>query len=316
MNNVSQLKAIAFQLAPKAIKDKVIAHFDRKKEEHWKECYKVKVSQEQVDALFSELALNSDVMVHSSLPDIGNIKLRYVVDNLKRSVIDSGHTVLCPAIPVKGSTLDYLKSIKEFDVRTASNAMGAISCYYGRQEGSKRSLSPTHSVIAFGNKAEEYTNEHHLSETPFSEKSPYHKLILQGGKILLFGSSMKNFTFIRVVDDMIGEECYPVKVYDPHRFEISLIDESGEKRKGTFRTHSHRSGRMLDTHILMARVRRLPSTKVFPLGCSEVVLTDARDVALCLLESLKDGETVMGHKRVSEECKKKADYWIDYIKTL
>ena len=316
MSKTSQIKALFFQLAPKVIKNKLYSYAENKRIAHWQECFKTKVSQEEIDNLFSELALNSDVMIHSSLPDIGNIKLKHVTDNLKRYVLDSGHTILCPALPIKGSSLDYLKSIKTFDVRTAPNAMGTISCYYGRQDESKRSLSPTHSVIALGKQSEYYTEEHHLDETPFTEKSPYFRIIANKGKILMFGASLKNLTFNHVIEDMIGEESFPIRVYSTRRFEIDLIDEQGMKQRGRFKAHSHRSSRMRDSTELMDIVRNLPSTKVFSIGCGEVLLLDAKDVCKCLLTQLKKGLTTMGHRRVSEECKQKADYWIDYIYKL
>ncbi len=316
MIKVSQLKNIAYDLAPRFIQAKVRTYSDNRKIAHWQECFKTKVSQDQVEELFSQLSLDSDVMIHSSLPDIGNIKLKHVTDCLKKYVLENGHTILCPALPIKGSTLDYLKSIKEFDVRSAPNAMGTVSCYYGRQEGSKRSLSPTHSVVAMGDKADYYIKEHHLSETPFTEKSPYYKLIINKGKILMFGASLKNLTFNHVIEDMIGEEDFPVHVYDPHRFEIELVDENGERSTGCFRAHSHKSGRMRDSVELMEIVRNLPSTMVLPIGCGEVLLLDAKDVCLCLLFGLKEGLTTMGHRRVSDGCRQKADYWIDYIGRL
>ena len=316
MSIVSQIKAIVFRLAPGPVKDKLIAYNENRKVAYWQECFKTKVSREEVDALFAMLDLRSDVMVHSSLPDIGDIKLAYVTDNLKKYVLDAGHTVLCPALPVKGSSYDYLSSLKEFDVRTAPNAMGKISRYYGRQSGAKRSLSPTHSVIAVGKQADYYTEDHHKSETPFSEGSPYFKLILNGGKILMFGAGLSHLTFGHILEDMIGEANFPVRVYDPHRFEVELINEEGIRIKGSFRAHSHKSGRKRDSSEIMGIVRNLPSSKVMRLGCGEVILLDARDVILCMLEQLKSGLTTMGHRRVSEECKHKADYWMGKIKQL
>ncbi len=316
MSKVSQLKAIAFQLAPKAIQGKIRAIAEDKKMAHWQECFKTKVPREEVDELFSKLALGSDVMIHSSLPDIGNIKLKHVTDNLKRYILDSGYTILCPALPIKGSSYDYLKSIKEFDVRTAPNAMGTVSTFYGRQEGVRRSMSPTHSVVALGERSAYYTAEHHFDETPFTEKSPYFRLIVNKGKILMLGASLKNLTFNHVIEDMIGEDSFPVRVYDPRRFEVDLVDDSGTRYRGHFRAHSHKSGRMRDSVELMEMVRNLPSTKVFPIGCGEVLLLDAKDVCLCLLTQLKGGLTTMGHRKVSEGCIQKADTWIDYIKRI
>lgn len=316
MSSVTQIKALVFQLMPRVLQRKILAYAEDKKMAHWQECFKTKVTREEVTVLFSKISLDSDVMVHSSLPDIGNIKLKYVTENLKEYVLDSGHTILCPALPVKGSSFDYLKSIKKFDVRTAPNAMGTVSCFYGRQEGARRSLSPTHSVVALGERSAYYTEKHHLDETPFTENSPYFKLIINNGKILMLGASLRNLTFNHVIEDMIGEESFPVKVYDPHRFEIDIINESGTRFKGCFRAHSHKSGRMRDSVEIMDMVRKLPSTKVFHIGCGEVLLLDAKDVCLCLLSQLKEGLTTMGHRKVSEECRRKADTWINYINTL
>lgn len=313
---VTQIKTLVFQLMPRVFQNKILAYAEDRKMAHWQECFKTKVSQEEVDELFQKMALDSDVMIHSSLPDIGNIKLRNVTDNLKEYIIDRGHTIVCPALPIKGSSLDYLKAIREFDVRTAPNAMGTISSYYGRQKGAKRSLSPTHSVIAYGVKADYYTSEHHLSETPFAENSPYFRIMVQRGKILMFGASLKNLTFNHVVEDMIGEVLFPVHVYNPEKFKITLVNELGESTDGVFRGHSRKSGRLRDSDELMKQVRRLPSTHIYPLGCGEVILMDACDVCLCLLQGLKEGLTTMGRRRVSQKCKEKADYWIEYIKQL
>lgn len=316
MSSLSRIKASVFPLLPKTLQGLILTHLEDKKIAHWKECFKTKVSREEVDALFSQMALDADVMVHSSLPDIGDIKQRYIIDNLQKYVLETGHTILCPALPVKGSTLDYLKSIHEFDVRTAPNAMGTVSRYYGRQSEARRSLSPTHSVIAVGEQAVFYTKDHHKSETPFSENSPYVKLFLRGGKILMLGAALKHLTFSHVPEDLIGEKDFPVHVYDSHRFSIDVINEEGVKMKGTFRAHSYSSGRKRDSSEIMGIIRNLASTHVFQLGCGEVILLDSRDVILCLLKQLKSGITTMGHRRVSEACKSVADKWIRQIEGL
>lgn len=316
MSKVSQIKALAFQIAPRFVQNKISDYLENKKMAHWQECFNTKVSRAEVDDLFSKMALDSDVMIHSSLPDLGQIKLRDVTTNLTEHVLERGYTVLCPALPIKGSSLDYLKSIKEFDVRTAPNAMGAVSCFYGRQEGSRRSLSPTHSVVAFGGQASNYVGEHHLSKTPFTDKSPYFKLIQNKGKILMLGASLKNLTFVHVVEDMIGENALPVRIYDPHVFEIKVIDEFGTETQGRFQAHSRKSSRMRDTELISKKIRDLESTKTFQVGCGEVLLLDAKDVCLCLLSNFKSGISSMGRVHVSQECVRRADEWINRIEQL
>lgn len=316
MSKVSQIKALAFQVAPGFVQKRILEYLENKKMAYWQECFNTKVSRSEIDDLFSQMDLNSDVMIHSSLPDLGQIKLRDVTANLSEHVLERGNTVLCPALPVKGSSLDYLKSIKEFDVRTAPNAMGAISCFYGRQKESRRSLSPTHSVVAHGERAFYYVEGHHLSRTPFSERSPYFKLIQNKGKILMLGASLKNLTFVHVVDDMIGESALPVRVYDPRIFEVKVIDEFGIETNGFFQAHSRKNSRMRDTVEIMKKVRDLDSTRVFRVGCGEVLLLDAKDVCLCLLSNLKNGISSVGHIRVTHECLRQADDWIKRIEQI
>ena len=132
----------------------------------------------------------------------------------------------------------------------------------------------------------------------------------------MLGASLKNLTFVHVIEDMIGETCFPVQVYDSHRFTIDLINEAGERTSRAFRAHSRKSGRMRDLSELMQIVRKLPSTRFFKLGCGEVVLLDAKDVCLCLLTQLESGLTTMGHMRISDDCRQKADMWIDIINKI
>ena len=316
MSRITYIKSLIYDLLPGFVRNRIRVYSDNKKIKHWQECFKVKVDKEQVDALFREMAIDSDVMIHSSLPEIGNVRLRDVMDDLKEYVTDKGNTILCPALPVKGSSLDYLKSIDSFDVRSAPNAMGSISSHYGKKTDAVRSLSPTHSVVALGPQASYYTEEHHLDETPFTERSPYYKLMLRDGKILMFGASLKHLTFCHVLEDIIGEEDFPVKVYDQRRFSLKLVDKSGGVTHGTFRAHSRNRSRLSDPGELIEAIRQLPSTKVFHLGCGEVVLIDARDVMICMLKSLKCGVTTLGKRKVSQDCKRKADEWIAYIRQL
>ena len=132
----------------------------------------------------------------------------------------------------------------------------------------------------------------------------------------MLGATLSHLTFGHVLEDLIGEEYYPQRVYDPQRFEIDVINEEGVRKKGVFRAHSHKSGRRRDSVEIMGIIRGLPSTKVMTLGCGEVLLLDARDVMLCLLGQLKLGLTTMGRQKVSLACKERADGWIRFVSAL
>ena len=66
----------------------------------------------------------------------------------------------------------------------------------------------------------------------------------------------------------------------------------------------------------MKKVRDLGSTKVFQVGCGEVLLLDAKDVCLCLLSNLKNGVSSMGQIHVSQECIQRADNWINRLEQI
>lgn len=307
---------LCYSLLPKCIKQKIHDKQEDKKIARQLEVLKTKISKEEIDAVFDKLNLDCDVIVHSSLTDLGRIEgnLKPIVNRLEKDVISKGHTVLCPAIPVKGSTLDYLKSIKEFDAETAPNAMGVISKYYQKLEPSKRSLSPTHSVVACGKDSGAYTDSHHLDVTPFAEHSPYMKLVLSKGKVLLFGAQWKSLTICHVVEDMLGDD-YPVKVYNRKPVRLKVRRGGEIVYDGLYKAHNKWCGLSRGLNVNF-HFRDLESTKIIPLGCGNVSLLDARDITLRQLEYLKKGMTLYGHRRISDNCLKKTEEWITRLNSL
>ena len=79
MSRLSYIKATAYQILPNKLQTVVRSYYDDKRMKHWQECFRVKISEEQVNELFAQMALNSDIMIHSSLPDIGHIKMRHII---------------------------------------------------------------------------------------------------------------------------------------------------------------------------------------------------------------------------------------------
>lgn len=306
---------IGWLLCPKFLKTPIINRAEEKKLRRQLENYKHIISKEDIAQLFENMHVDADVLIHTSYPDLGKIEgnNKYIAEELQK-VVDAGHTLLFPALPIKGSSLDYLRHTKIFDPSKADNAMGGLSKYYGRQIGACRSAQPTHSVVAYGPKAEYYTNEHHIDETPFTDKSPYYKLIKNKGKILMFGAELTHLTICHVAEDMIGS-CYPMNVYSkPYLLEMVL--PNGESYAGKYRAHNRRSGifREGNTSKLIFFAKVLPSTQIYKLGVGEVVLLDAQELIMCELELLKNNYTTLGKLHVSKAAKAKADEWIAKIR--
>ena len=277
----------------------------------------VTLTKSEAEIIFSKLTLQSDVFVHTSLLDIGKVEGGYkvLVQHLNKSILDKGFTLLFPAIPMKGSSEDYIKQITTFDVRTAAISTGVINQYYSFLPNAERSLSPTHSVIAIGPKSTYYTNDHHLSDTPFKENSPYYKLLINKGKVLMLGAKLKHLTLIHVVEDLLGDD-YPVRIHTKRSFEINIINKDGDNFKSNFKTHSKYRGVFRDMTDVSNDLRNLHSTQIIPLGDGEFVLMDAIEIVLYLFENLKSGNSPYGRRKISKQANEKIDYWIDFFKTL
>ena len=306
-----------FYFSPKFIKNYLQQLNSQKSIKEARKRLNVKVSKEYLSELFESSKINGDLFVHSSLMDIGVIQggFKEVVRLLNKHVLEQNHTLLLSALAIKGSSKEYLQETDTFDVRSAPVAMGVINEYYAKLPEAERSLSPTHSVVAVGPKAGYYTTNHHLSETPFTENSPYFKIAQNKGQILMFGAGLNHLTLIHVIEDLLGNE-FPFKVYSGRRYKIELINKSGDRSVGSFRAHNSFLGIFRNINILTNPLRLLPGTRIFKLGCSEFILLDARDVVVSMLETLRDGKTAYGKVKLSESAKEKTEYWINYFKSI
>lgn len=302
---------------PKCIQDLVQKKHANKVAQKEMELYmSVHVSEQDVADAFAALGIQGDVLVHSSLVHIGNIKGKHkpIVKALQEHVLDKGNTVLAIGIPVKGSTEEWLRSITRFD-KDAPIAMGVISTYYAKQDGACRSLNPTHSVVAYGPHAEEYTAGHHLDKTPFTEKSPYYKLMERNGSVLMVGAAIKHFTLAHIVEDMLGD-LYPQCVYGRREYPLDIYRDEECIYHGTYKAHSRWSGVLRVSDYVHSRIKGLPSTKVVKLGGSELIYINAREAVICELEELRKGNSIYGYRHINKECRERIDYWIETIRKM
>ena len=311
------LKNVLFYFSPKFVQRILLQVNLNKSVKEAKNRLNVTVSYEYLTQTFDSANIDGDLFVHTSLMEVGKMEKGYkgVVKLLNEHVLDKNHTLLFSALPFKGSSEEYLKGIDVFDSRNAPVAMGMINEYYSMLSEAERSLSPTHSVVAVGSKAKYYTVDHHLSETPFNENSPYFKIAQNKGKILMFGAGLKHLTIVHVIEDLLGDD-FPFSVYAKKKIRVEVINKEGISYPGIFKAHAGFQGIFRNTDVLTDPLKLLSSTQVFKLGCSEFILLDARDVVVSLLETLKDGKTAYGKVRLSMKAREKADSWISYFKSV
>ena len=312
-----QVVQVGWYLTPKWLKEKVIARHETKKAMREMETFhRYKVSEQDVRDAMEKLHIQGDVMIHSSLVEIGNVQGRHkpFVKYLQEHVLDAGDTLMAIAIPIKGSTSDYLHSITRFD-KDAPIGMGVMSTYYAKQEGTERSLSPTHSVVAIGPRAEEYTAEHHLDKTPFTEKSPYYMLLEHNGSVLMIGAGISHMTLTHIVEDLLGD-LYPKRVYDCKSHAVDIYKNGTCIYHGQYYAHSPwMSAWRSDSHYIDC-VKALPSTRIIKLGAAELAYINARDAVICELEELKKGNSIYGWCRINRQTQDAIDKWIETIRTM
>lgn len=265
---------------------------------------RTKVSKEELEEKIEALHLNGDVMLHSSIMNIGKLQggSKFVVEKILEKVDVSKHTLIVSALPFRGIFKEYLETKPVFDVRYAPIAMGAINEYIALLPGCKRSLHPTHSVVAIGRFAEEYTATHQLDETPFGVHSPYSKLIKYRAKVILLGATLNNLTMIHAIEDLLGE-LYPFKIYEKKLYNVDCINQEGKHITVHTTCHNPLIGIYRDLSFMHNDLIRNGIMEAVPLGEAELCVLDAYRFCIYYLDLMASGYSIYGRFKASAQLK-------------
>lgn len=265
---------------------------------------RTKVSKSEVLDLINKLDVDCDVMLHSSMMNIGKMQIgiKGICEALFERINLDKNTLLVSALPFRGRFLDYLNDGPIFDVRNAPIAMGAINERIAMMPNVCRSIHPTHSVVAIGRSREYYTNTHHVDATPFGLNSPYYKLIKNRGKVILFGATLNNLTCIHAIEDMLGD-AFPVKIYYKKRFNVKCIDNNGCEIMVKTPCHNPVVGVRRDLLPLKEHALNAGAMRVFPMGESEFAIIDMYKFTLFYLAYIKNGNSIYGKIKVTDKLK-------------
>jgi aminoglycoside 3-N-acetyltransferase len=261
-----------------------------------------RVPLDSVIAQLQGMGLRADVMVHGSISNIGKLDkpVPDLVKELVRIVDVTQHTLLVPALPYNTTMVEYLEGAPSFDVRTAKNAMGAIPNLVMGMPGALRSVHPSHSVVAVGPRAEHYVAEHQLDSTPFASRSPFLKLTVQRGQILLIGVGLNSVTCFHVYEDLLGANC-PVQVYGSKDYAVPCLDQDGSELTVITRAHNPQVSAQRECERARKWLQQAGAIKTVQLGESELSLIDAWLFTRTLLEHLRRGESIYGKVKLKPE---------------
>ena len=309
--NLLKFLKLVYFFMPNSIKNRITKRKQRKDLlEAQRRAKRTKVSKEELKTIIDGLNIGDcDIILHSSMMSIGTIKggVKWIVNCLFDKVNLSENTILVSALPYRGRFKDYLEKGVVFDVRNAPIEMGGVNEYIGSLPNAKRSVHPTHSVVAIGKNAEEYVSGHHLDKTPFGPNSPYYKITKNRGKAVMFGASMDYFTCIHAMEDMLGD-LYPGKLYDNKKFKVKCVDSEGKEIIVETPCHAPLQSCIRTSYNKLDEV--LLANDVFwgvNIGESMVIVVDLYKYTICYLNEIKKGRTIYGKVKVTKELESKID---------
>lgn len=166
------------------------------------------------------------LLVHSSLSKIGYVEEgpKTVVSALLKSIGENGN-LLMPSSPNASLQKEYVEKNKMFNVLENRSVLGAITEYFRKYPGVKRSLNATEPVCALGPKQDYFVDGHLGEVTPYTSNSPFYKVAENKGKIFYIGVTLANAgTSLHCLEDAVDFE-YPV--YHENIYDVDIVDEQG-----------------------------------------------------------------------------------------
>lgn len=161
-----------------------------------------------------EMELDSDdqvLMVHTSMNNLMPMfqgSASELIDSLIELTNKRNMTLVFPGFTLGKKNInvgDYYKNKKEFNVQRTPTTVGLINELFRRKRGVYRSIHPTHSILALGEKAREITDGHQNCETTFGKNTPFDRMDRLNTRIIGIGVYyFRNLTHVHVAEDLLN----------------------------------------------------------------------------------------------------------------
>jgi aminoglycoside 3-N-acetyltransferase len=145
-----------------------------------------------------------------------------------------------------------------------------------------RSVHPTHSCAAIGRRAAELTRGHHLSPTPCGVTSPYFRLALAGGAIVMIGCDLSRCTTCHTIEELANVDYH----LQPRVARGSCIDQSGARIETPCRLHRY-DGPERDFPVLEPLLLDTGLMRKGTVGHAEIRMIDAMGLIETALDRLR-----------------------------
>ncbi|MBQ4528328.1 MAG: AAC(3) family N-acetyltransferase [Clostridia bacterium] len=196
-------------------------------------------TQKDLEKDICQIGINhTDVLtVHTSLKAIGEISSTHksgaevLIDAMKNCVPNG--ILMIPA-----HTYANIRETPIFDIRNTMPCIGTLpriavelanQAYDNNDRTCVRSMQVSHSVVAFGKNAYEFTECDRATKTRTPMSGCYGNLYRQNGKILLLGVGLHSNTYIHMIDEYLDYDCSGVTPSEQQW--IHVIDYDGAERE-------------------------------------------------------------------------------------
>jgi len=168
------------------------------------------------------------LMVHSSIKSLGTIIEQFARVNKVRAsqiiveslfdVLGNKGTVVMPALSGTKQWFNKPAEKRSWNINIKTTT-STLCEEFRKMPGVKRSIHPTHSVVAKGPLAEWLIKDHLHSKTPCGMGSPYEKLRRVNAYILLIGVGLGQCTFIHHLEEVFN---IPGHIDDDRKLKIAI----------------------------------------------------------------------------------------------
>jgi aminoglycoside 3-N-acetyltransferase len=247
------------------------------------------ITQGQIEEVLINIGIKSDdvIMLHSSLSKIGFVQNgAETIISAFLKVIGNNGTLVMPAFPAMGYNYDYLQLNPVFNVNSTPSKMGIVTEVFRKMNGVKRSLHPTDSVCALGQRAEFITDSHFNQLTPYNVNSPFYKLCTLNAKIILLGVDFNSLTNLHTLEDAVNNFKFPI--YHSHVFECEIVNEKNEKLKVKTKCHDPKWSKQRKCNELISSFKNAGFLKETKLGEANLYVIEAKSMHEWMLKSYID----------------------------